>query len=55
LTLGYPPFDEQFEIQATDTDLARRLIGRPLADALVAGEIPAQLSSLLLVADLLGR
>jgi hypothetical protein len=79
LTLGYPSFDEQFEIQATDPDLARRLIGRPLADELVAGraptwtvqgldlytlqgsspivpeEIPAQLSSLLRVADLLGR
>ena len=79
LTLGYPPFDKEFEIQATDPDLARRLIGRPLVDEHVAGraptwtvqgqdlytlqgsspivpeEIPAQLSSLLLVANLLGR
>ncbi len=79
LTLGYPPFDEQFEIQATHPGLARRLIGRRLVDEHVAGraptwtvqgqdlytlqgsspivpaEIPAQLASLLLVADLLGR
>jgi hypothetical protein len=79
LTLGYPPFDEQFEIQATEPDLARRLIGRALVEELVAGraptwtvqgqdlytlqgsspivpeEIPAQLSSLLRVADSLGR
>jgi hypothetical protein len=62
-----------------EPDLARRLIGRPLANEhvtgrvptwtvqgqdlytlqgsspIVPGEIPAQLSSLLLVADLLGR
>jgi hypothetical protein len=79
VSLGYPPFDQQFEIEAADADRARRLIGRPLVDELVAGsgptwtlqgydlytlqgsspivpdEIPALLSSLLRVADLLGR
>jgi hypothetical protein len=79
VSLGYSPFDEQFEIQANDPDLARRLIGRPLVDELVGGraptftvqgqdlytlygsspivpeEIATRLSSLLRVADLLGR
>ena len=79
VTLGYPPFDQQFEIEATDADVARRLIGRPLVDELVAGrgptwtlqgqdlytlqgsspivldEIQGLLSSLLRVAELLGR
>jgi hypothetical protein len=79
MTLGYQPFDEQFKIEATDPDLARRLIDRALVDEHVSGraptwtvqaddlytlqgsspiipdEIPNLLSSLLRVADLLGR
>lgn len=79
VTLGYQPFDQQFEIEATNPDVARRLFGRELVEQLVAGggptwtiqgqdlytitgsspivpeEIPARVSSLLRVADLLGR
>jgi hypothetical protein len=79
VSVGYAPFDDEFEIQAGDPDLARRLIGRALVDEHVAGrvptwtvqgsdlytlqgsspivpeEIPGTLSSLLRVADLLGR
>ena len=40
LTVGYPPFDEQFEIHATDPGLARRLIGRRLVNEHVAGRAP---------------
>jgi hypothetical protein len=40
IELGHPSFDEQLEIQATAPDLARRLIGRPLVDELVAGRAP---------------
>lgn len=79
LALGYPPFDEKFEIVATDPDVARSLVGPMLADEHAAGraptwtiqgddlytlqgtspivpdEIPARLSALLRVADLLGH
>ena len=79
LTLGHPPFDEKFEIVATDPEVARSLVGPMLADEHAAGraptwtiqgddlytlqgtspivpdEIPALLSALLRVADLLGH
>jgi hypothetical protein len=79
LTLGHPPFDEKFEVVATDPDVARSLLGPLLVEEHAAGraptwtiqgddlytlqgtspivpdEIPARLSALLRVADLLGH
>ncbi|MCD2195297.1 hypothetical protein LQ327_18165 [Actinomycetospora endophytica] len=79
LTLGHPPFDEKFEIVATDPDVARSLLGPLLVEEQASGraptwtiqgsdlytlqgsspivpeEIPARLSALLRVADLLGH
>jgi hypothetical protein len=39
--LGYEPFDRAFRIASKDPDGARRLIGRRLADAHLAGWVPA--------------
>jgi hypothetical protein len=40
VSLGYPSFDEQFVVEATNPGLARKLIGQPLLDELVAGRAP---------------